>query len=378
MKKQSIMIFTITVIVVVILFALVLIGIDPKNRDDNNYDSLLKGEINIYKYNENSDEYCLEQGDMVCKEVALTIEVNDITTAKGLETNQNYLLYRDSENVILYDLTKKEQIKKINLSDNYSDYNIFIDENSKAVGIVYSDDDSNGYYNIETDEVLYKNKYDELEIDRLSALNDITILIGKTKIDDTLYKKVLLDINQEKELIVEEVNPDNQDYNIIKTEKGNYYLSGHGSPTSHNPWSYDIYSNGLKKIASNIDDTYFHFDLDGNLYVYENNDITKYDVNGNKIYSKNLGEIKEIAYNYGIKIKDNNLVLININDETETKLTEWKDTYYYHQAVTYKKDGKISITVGYNEEHQDFEAKVITIDVNTLKIDIEETTIGGY
>lgn len=377
MKKQNIMIFIITA-TVVILFALVLICIDPKNKSDNNYESLLKGEINIYKYNENRDEYCLEQGDMVCKEVALTIEVNDITTAKGLEINKNYLLYRDSENVILYDLVKKEQIKKINLSDDYSDYNIFLDESSKAVGIVYSDDDNNGYYNIETDEVLYENKYDELEIDRFSALNDITILIGKTKINDALYKKVLLDINQEKELIVEEVNPDNQDYNIIKTEKGNYYLSGHGSPTSHNPWAYDIYSKDLKKIASNIDDIHFHFDLDENLYVYENNVITKYDVNGNKIYSKNLGEIIEIAYNYVIKVKDNNLVLVNINDETETKLTEWKDTYYYNQAVTYKKDGKITITVGYNEEHQDFEAKVISIDVKTLKIDIEELTIGGY
>lgn len=385
MKKQSIIIVVISLIVIGVI-TLIIINLNSNNFNNNlnnnysnnNSSNNLDGKLVVYKYNENTDSYCLEQGNIVCVEVALEIPVSNIITSSLLDVNNNYLLYKDGDNLILFDLKKETKIKNLNLPANYNKYNLFVDENKEIVGLTYSDNESNGYYNIITEEIFYQNKYDELEIDRFSAVNDIPILIGKTKIDDKLYKKVLLDLDQEKELIAEEVNPDYQDYNIIKFEEGNYYSSWHGSPVGHYSRPYDIYSRNLQKIVSNITEVNFHFDLDGKLYVYADGVITKYDIDGNKIYSKNFGEIKEIAYNYCVKVKDNNLVLININDGTEIKLIEWKDEYYYHSTATYKKDGRITLNVGYNDEYEEFEASVITIDIKTLKVDIKETTIGGY
>ena len=120
-----------------------------------------------------------------------------------------------------------------------------------------------------------------------------------------------------------------------RLEKMNDYDKGYLIIESGGPNVIGVYTKDGKKIWD-LEDGDYSIDADGNTYVvYNDNSIKKFDIDGNELLSKNsTDEIKGIIRNHIVIIKDGYMYLKNVDDDSEVKLGEFKDTDKYHDMIS--------------------------------------------
>ena len=245
--------------------------------------------------------------------------------------DMGYGFLYDNNGLYSYNMYKDES-EKINLETTYDTYILsYTDDN--LLGIYYSNDKENGYYNKLTDKKMYKNMYVEIE-----AINENYLRASKTnhlgECNGWSSYNYLLSAQEEKVIFDEKVQSSVCDtYNVVGNEDKEFLLVRKGFQVYP---TYDIYTKDKKLITKDIEHYNVLFD-NGNMYVIENNILNKYDntgklLNSNKDYNNLLGFLDEDL----VYLKDNYISLKNILDNgKEIKVTEWNNNYQYQGSYSY-------------------------------------------
>lgn len=290
-------------------------------------------------YFEKGNDYRYEVGEIPV--VSDEIEVFDnVSLYKSSSKDTNYILYKDLNDIILYNLTEKIR-KVLPIESNHDEYKIVYKLNdNKVYGIEYRDSvkyDSNhselielgnsGFFNLETGKKLYDGerfiKFTYVNNNKLSAIRFNSDYIS------------IVDSNFEKKYLEEVYGNEDECLYYNFRGIGDYYISagyvGCVGFDNMNPGT--IYDRNMNVIISGVD-TYFVDEFDNRLYAYKNNIAYEYDRDGKLLNQKTL-EYKtlDVIKNYFLIIKNNNLVLTDI-EGNEYQLGEWKDSYDYHIMIS--------------------------------------------
>ena len=228
----------------------------------------------------------------------------------------NFFLY-DDNGIKLYDI-KSNKITKIAINRDYKEYYLNISDDGKNVlGITCIDkNDESSYYNLKTKKEMYKNKYKLPEEQPFISVGD-QYIYALTK--DMTY---LLSTDSEKVILSSKNDP--------KTFYGNIYIdySYNGKNIYTEEICFEDGCNVLKvyddKFNVFIDKTLyaessFSF-YNGSLYINDNNIVKKYNMNGELVDTKDFsGETVKLIKNYAIYIKNQKVILENIDDGSERK-----------------------------------------------------------
>lgn len=314
-------------------------------------------ELTVYKYkdggslsNDNELDNYLEK--------AFTIKV-DNKNAKVIATNYkstDMVLYDDNGLYIYNDKTKSKD--KLTLENNYESYEFFVSEDgTKATGICYSTKAGKfGYYNIAKKIKMYDGKYTYF----IEQLNDHYL---STNDGNTAY---LLSSDSESTKLSYKYGE--IPYGYTSYGKNGDYIFGLGE-TTEDIGIRRLYSNNLQMFYETTDllwenDISFYNNY---LYLVKDKKILKYNTKGSLVSTSSEYENIQLLINdYVVCIKDNNLVLENINNTSESKtLVKWNNDwdidgydsgYYTREALDRlgeknKKAGLyVVVDYGYNDK----------------------------
>ena len=255
----------------------------------------------------------------------------------SIEDNSNSFVLYDDNGIKIYNLDNRS-IDNTNLQNIYKSYTMYLNENKdKVIGIVFFDGNQLGYYNVVKNKKMYTNKYYSDSTSGLEQINSYYLSLTATK-DGKAY---LLSCNEEKEILSSPKNTESDlyFYDAIGT-KDNYFIV-------LKSWHYEdssivkIYDNNLKEFYSKSINSENYTFANDSIYIIEDKKVVKYNTEGNLVFtSNNYEDIKSIILNYIVYVKDNNLILENIDDSNETKvLTKWnKDLDIHFISGYYTRD----------------------------------------
>lgn len=363
-------------IIAFFVIGVLILILKPNNGEVNvNVDALngLSEDItDLYKYEQKlwldkrdhefykDEELCSSECE---KSITLRTEEEKI---EYLDTSSNYFYYKDKNKIKVYNgYNDKSYI--INIPNDYDSY-LFGDDEEGLYGVVCIKDQKSTYYNLINNKTLYKEKYNmlyPLSRDYLEGTD-----FNKDEFDNEIQDKIyLLSSNEEKELISKtnddaedkyysfsRINENNKDYYVFEI-----YLAGGNKTESFYKEIYNknlgiIYKNNYDspvKIETKGEDEFEtivinnNISRNGNLFVYDNGKFSEYDYNGKEIRNTKIsGEYIMIADEYVVSIKNNNLVLIDINGK-ETILTKMTDNMFVHSALSgwFSENGKDGVYI---------------------------------
>lgn len=254
-NKNSII--AILIVIIIVLFGMVVYFVLIKQ-------SSKLGKLEVY-CEKNYDDCWLTTISSEGKELFYTIETE---TANPKVVGGNYDIVLFDDNGLKVFTEKDKSIKKINLENKYSSYDV-VSSNGSLVGVVYKGDNTSGYYDNKTNKTLY---------DEGTLLNDAynekyILYLNNNKI--SIYDKV------NSKVLKENINLENKytEYRVLSemevNEKGvgtEKKLVGIFAVNKSNGGS--IYYN-LEKNKTMYKDSY------SNMYLDENNDylIAQKDLN---------------------------------------------------------------------------------------------------
>ena len=305
------------------------------NRNNHNlYNKDHKYSIDIYK-NE-SGILCGRYHEESCNILALSVPVDNddvrLLDYKGTYNN-GYILYMEKNKIKIYG-TKNNNVKVLNNLDiSYKNYYIIM--KNDVIGISYN---NNNYKNIISNECKFydikdgKNKYDKYciidSIDNTNYLEAVNNVKYISDMEYLYYDNFLIDINTGNAIINEEND----------SKCGRYSING--SFIVHTDTCNDLSSkkyytiNG--KLINEINNQYLIDQYDNKLYFYENDTIYVVDKDGNIVSTNKFNgyKIELISRNYVVAIKDNKLVMINLDDFKEYEIIDWDSNYYFNYMVS--------------------------------------------
>ena len=303
---------------------------ETENPKDNE-----NGELIVYKYKDDGRITSRNEADEDLIE-AFRLKVSS-KDAEVLAVDQNgkYLIYNDKV-IKIYDI-KNKTVKDTKLSGNYEDYTFFINEDGNNVnGIAFRDsNDYIGYYNVSLEKSLYYDKkYKKDDSPFISRLNDNYLSL---ETDDYAY---LLSSNEEKVVLSHK----------YKENEGDWY--GYGVITIGNKYIYDfsacvddcvtykLYDENFKEFYNGEVSEYNMSYSKNYIYIFENNIIKKYDNSGNVVATiDKYKDIKRFGENYVVYISDGNLVVENMDDQSENKvIAKWNDNWWIDFVSYYTRE----------------------------------------
>ncbi len=299
-------------------------------EDDTEYnydDELLKYELNVYIDDDNN--YCYYKGETEnCNTSVFSIktETEDAEIISfsndAIYGNTSFILYRD--NVLKLYNVWNHKIINLALEDDYDDYQIILN-NTQVIGLVYTSNGTDSYFDITNNKKMYENKYETIN-SSINILGTIYLQVN----DNKNGKTILLNTNTEKEELIynEIVDFEVKEYNnkyLLIGIKDNYNKDT--SCIYPNINSEPLYKN--KELVKDLDYVIYK----DNLYINDNYNIKKFDFNGNLITNKeiNKNNFEQIINNY-IIYKDKKLKLYNMDTKKEISITDWNDNYYYSKT----------------------------------------------
>jgi len=316
-------------------------------------------ELTVYKYKDggylSTDN---KKNDYL--EEAFKIEVNT-QNAKLLAVDyyNDFLVLINDDGLYIYnDKTKSKE--KINLEDAYKNYTIYMSEDdNKIIGIGYTNKDNKyGYYNVAKKVKLYDGKYEGTAY----QINDKYLSMST---DGMVY---LLSADNESTKLSYKCNESICEYGSFG--KNGDYIIGLGRGFDETGFV-RFYSKDLQMFYEVTDDNLIWDNAveysNGHLYIVKNNNILKYNTNGDLLSTiTDYSNIERLISNYVVYIKDNNLIIENLEDSSESKvLTKWDKTWevdgfdsgYYtrntldHMGEKDKKEGAyVVILYGYDNK----------------------------
>lgn len=301
--------------------------VEEKEEIKKDDDDELLYTLNVYK--SSAGEICGEYNKDWCKDLAFTIKTKT-EKAKVISGYNAYVLYEDDGLKVYNNYNGK--ITKLELDDQYKRYELHIVDD-KLLGILYYNESENyckydlsGYYNINTKEKMYDNKY--LYLSTLYNSNYLTA-VSHGKIE-------LLNASEEKEEIVEKQTYNVNDnicyimlrnqFNIYSYDNKNFFYITDGDMFN----AYKFYSNDKKVIFDKqVNEGKWSF-KDKYLYVVDDNVVKKYDIDGTEMSkSKTFNDIKGVITNYLVYVENNNLSLMNIDNDKSIVLDKWNENNYF-------------------------------------------------
>ena len=346
--KKNILLFVIISLVVLIGVGVLLLVLltgnksDDKPKDNEQKEEEKKEEekeetkkdykIDIYRYNEGIRGLCFNNDPSICKDYAFSIETetDDAEPIETDDTSNLFVLYYDN-GMKVYDVTKKTS-QKVNVKKGYDHYQLFLNnDKTKLIGILYNSYDytKKGFYNVTLDKTLYETKYN---VDTMNQISDKAISLS-LKDDKGVY---LLSTEKEEELLYEAEDEDSALLEFRSYDDGIYTLEECAAICE----IVKVYNTSLKEITNKVQTMTVY---NKNIYVLYENVITKYDLDGNVVSTFNdFGKIDTIIRDYVVYIKDNKVILGNMNNKSESKelATINNDTQYVDDFTSgyYTKD----------------------------------------
>ena len=268
--------------------------------------------------------------------------------------NARYILYLTDNKLSIYDKENSKLIREnINLSSNYSDYNILDDfeENENGVSVskgilgIFASNDNNGesvYYNFNKNISLYKNQYNSFS----QQYEDF--IIGHKKLNsgkdyDTI--DYILDSHQEK-ILLQPTNPkEHMGFFVQKYNNKYYYIESTNLVEPHYYTKGYIYSNDRKLIA---EVNYYPGDYkgqdylingNGELFIKKDNTISRYNIDGKLLTSKTYEKVINLTTGYNnpncylIAVNNGKLLIEDTNFNQLAEIIDWKDNYQFKQYV---------------------------------------------
>ena len=292
--------------------------IEEDNNDNKTEITDIKNTLTIYK---DDDNYCKAESD-TCNTIADTIET-DSNDAKILEFSKdnNYMLYKDNT-LKIYNTNTKE-INKINLENTDEETYKFITDKDTTMGLIYKDKDTDymGYYNILESKKMYENKYSTID-----TTDYEDYLIASLKEEEKVNYSLIKTNEEQVELTDKTNNSCELNFKIYTNNNSKIFIEYSTCPEEGIK---RIYSNSKKILASNLQSKDYYSIYDGNIYINDNNDVKKYDFEGNIIDNKKISEFKQLIRNNIIYVENNNLFLYDMNTKENIKFGEWDSNNIY-------------------------------------------------
>ena len=281
-------------------------------------------ELDIYAY-EDDDIICGTYANY-CNRKFLSIKTETKNPEYVSQEANRFILYFDN-GLKLYDVNNKAT-KNISFEyDKKYNYQLVLNEaETRPIGIIYNNYTGykdGGYYSIDSQKKLYTNINNlsymrAVNDDYISITTDDEVLLASTKQDkiEITYKKSK-----------EEYDSSFRSYG----ENGSYYYAIGECEAFCN--YKELYSNSKKSIAKDVGQVSYY---KGNIYTLKNNVVNEYNQDGEKVSSLAVaGTAEAIVENYLIYVKDNNLILYNLKDDSESvTLQSWKEQYFLDPAYT--------------------------------------------
>ena len=310
-----------------------------------------------------------------------------------LDSFKTYVLYKDN-NLNIYDIETKER-KSLALDSNYEYYRLLglRGEKTRIIGIEYGNYDNqqdlgnrkikeNGFYNINLNKKMYENKYGEFRI----LNNDLMAAqVINLEPQPNPPEKYLLSLNQEKVLLE---NDNSLGYGIVSKDENNYFIINNLTASYPYP-DVDIYTKNLKNIEKNIPFSNYTFDKNKNLFIKDNDNYKKYDINGNLIETIKVDNEKCLGFlsEHLVYLENNQLKIKNLNDNTIYEILKWDDNYKfegrYSGIISDKNQFIIAISYkdkldsnGWPKAYDQTYGIEYYYDLNTKKIETKDITIG--
>ena len=337
-------------LIIVFIFMLLVIGIigyftkfnfvflgDKKENNENK-----QQENEIVDAQGSIDVYCKYSGDD-CWLTTSSNEIDRFFYKIETETSNPKVLSENFDAILFYDnglkvfLEKDKKIQKINLENNYNNYDIVV-KNNDLIGIVYKNDSNSGYYDYKLNKTIYDNG--KLLND---AYNDRYILyLVNDKI--SIYDKY------DSKLIRENIN--------LSSSYSNYDVLD----------DFDVNENGVSVskgvlgiFASNDNNSSIYYNSEKNKTLYKDqySNITQQYKNF-LIGSKNLNSGNGDTVNYILDSSEEKILLQPQNPNVNTSFSayEYHGKYYfiestdvvfhyYTKGYIYSNDKKLIDSVNY-------------------------------
>ena len=279
-NNYAIIIFLIIIIILLVAFIIY----KELNSNQTNKEKI-DNKNNQYTMNIYKDKYnnlCSKMSDS-CNTVAYTLKTEtENAEVVGIEYGDSikYILYKDNS-LKLYNV-ETGKIVETSLNSDYISFNNIFEVDDKYLSVSHSDNENiyvfllnveNGNIELEDKVVAYGGKY----------CKKLNFYILNSSFDTLSIEKAY---NNDKKLIFE-----NKSDEIIGEEK------------------YSVYNDTL--------------------YIYYNNNIEKYDINGNLVSSLKYDNFKQIINDKVIYIKNNKLVVESLNDSSLNEIVNWNDNFNY-------------------------------------------------
>lgn len=284
----------------------------------NNEDAVIS--MTVYK---EGDKYCIKREELTCTEAAFTFLVVN-NNAVIMDINEEFILYIDGI-LKIYDIGTKLKYE-VNLENTYTDYKLVMND-KKIAGIIYyaglenygfrNKYSTSGFYDLVNNKKRFENQYDFFTI-----ISNGNYLVGNKYTSFESNNSInasFLEIANNTVLFSENRN----DYNKVNYEivDNNFIAVSEGE-------NYALYSLNGKQITMNA--------LQGlwtvskkYLYVVLNNELLKYDLDGDFISSEDGSNIYNLIDSYKVVNVDNFLYVKGIYSDYNKKVIEMTDEYIY-------------------------------------------------
>lgn len=275
--------------------------------------------ITVYKEGEH---LCPKREELTCTEAAFTFLVTN-ANAKIMDINNEFILYID--NILkVYDIGTKKKYK-VNLENTFSEYKLVMN-NTKIAGIIYYSGLQNngfknkysvsGFYDLGNNKKKFENMYDFFTIisngnylvgnkyNAFESNNSINASFLEIATNSTMFSVNSNDFNSIQYEIV--------DNYIVVSEQDNYSLYSLNGK---------LITSGVKQGLWTVSKKY--------LYVVLNNELLKYDLDGDLISRENGSNIYNLIDSYKVVNVDNFLYVKGLDNDYDRKVLEMTDEYIY-------------------------------------------------
>ena len=267
----------------------------------------------------------------------------------------NSILYLDDA-IYLYNVDSKESTK-LDLGTDFDIYEINYDKNSKkATGIIYMGKETNsdidayrntGYYDLKTNKVYYRNKYQHIYSLDNEYLRALSVEYETEEEYTTSY--ALLATSKEETVL----SNDNDNIYAVKGTEGYFLVKGSKDTTSSGTST--IYSTNIQKLTKdNESNLNWSFGKDGMLYlVTTNNTVKVVDNSGNfkgssKHFNPEYYKIHAVILNYVVYTEYTKLYISDGHDDY-TEICDFDNELNKVTDVKYdSKEDKVIITIDDN------------------------------
>ena len=312
--------------------------------------------FDIY-YDKLDKDFCYYDDITKCSSNKIFIRTETDNIKKYNEFEDKYVFYKDNDKIKVYD-NKKGESYIINIDSNYFGYNFNVDFLTKEFeGIIYFETDESyaSYYSVRLNKTLYDKEYRELYF-----LSDNYLMGNEYECESYNCRQTktnLLSAKENNKLLSytlknkgNGIYEERMYYELLRNDKNTYIcLSTFIDATIY----VEIYNTDYKKIASDIGEYSAAISSDGSLYIAKDGITTKYNKNGEVVKTSEKYNVLQVINDYIVTIKDDNLVLIDIDGIVKT-ITQWNkndNEYVLYQSKLIKENEKEKIVLSVKDKN---------------------------